>query len=394
MSFRDKLNTPYGGSPLSPGPQSLRQPCSPKESERSHFTSYTVAEKQRALYKLAFVVTLITFAFVGTVYYLKEKSGLPPHDTVDLSDPTGFVAVVGAVIIFGSYGILIKSPTMVEANVPTLVFQIYLSTGVALCSLLVLTYTEFYFSWWGVLGAGLWVFSQPFAFLGISALGYSVALAIWAGLTIIVSFLWGSIVFGEHVASIFQAILSLSLLVLGICGVAASETSLPRRIRAWVNGDDTFEVLPVADSPPLSTYGNRDDSISITSFENDVPPVPKVVGYFCAIMVGLLNGSLLVPYHYYEDELPDGTPSIAYLSSFAIGIAIISVGLVGVYAIHLVCIQKQPFNAHFNVALVPGFMTGMCSLFFIYFCCGGCLFFVVCCFVVLLFCCCATRCWF
>ena len=53
----------------------------------------------------------------------------------DLSSPVGWVAVAGAIWVFGSYGILIKLPA-VAATHPQ-VFQIYFSAGVALTSLLV-----------------------------------------------------------------------------------------------------------------------------------------------------------------------------------------------------------------------------------------------------------------
>lgn len=125
-----------------------------------------------------------------------------------------------------------KTKKVQEANVSPMVFQVYAAVAVALSSLLVLTYNRFVWSWWGTLGAGLWMASQPFAFFAINLLGVSLGPAIWAGTTIAVSFIWGTALFGEPVKSLALCIVAILVLVAGICGVTASGTSLPHEIMA------------------------------------------------------------------------------------------------------------------------------------------------------------------
>jgi len=97
----------------------------------------------------------------------------------------GLLAVLGSIISFGMYSLPVKSQKVKEANVSPMVFQVYAGLAVSLSSLLVLTYNEFIWSWWGVLGAGLWMSSQPFAFFAINLIGVALAPAIWAGTTIV-----------------------------------------------------------------------------------------------------------------------------------------------------------------------------------------------------------------
>jgi len=123
-----------------------------------------------------------------------------------------------------------------EAKVSPMVFQVYAAVAVGLTSLLVLTYNKFVWSWWGTLGAGLWMASQPFAFFAINLLGVSLGPAIWAGATIAVSFMWGTALFGEPVKSLALCIVAILILVAGICGVTASGTQLPHTMMAsWAS---------------------------------------------------------------------------------------------------------------------------------------------------------------
>jgi multidrug transporter EmrE-like cation transporter len=52
--------------------------------------------------------------------------------------------------------------------------------------------------------------------------GISVAQGFWSGVTIIVSFLWGAVVFHEHIGNLAFALIGLALLLVGIgrCGLS------------------------------------------------------------------------------------------------------------------------------------------------------------------------------
>ena len=81
-----------------------------------------------------------------------------------------------------------------------MVFHFYSGTSVAIVSMLALTYNRFIWSWWGVLGAGMWVACQPLYFTGIAKLGLTVTPPIVCGLTIAISFFWGYLFFNEPIS--------------------------------------------------------------------------------------------------------------------------------------------------------------------------------------------------
>merc|ERR550532_3759204 len=70
-----------------------------------------------------------------------------------------------------------------------------------------------------------WTTSQLCAFHAIKILGLSVGPAIWIGVTICVSFLWGTVVFSNPVPNVLGAAAALCLLVLGV-GLAAGSSHL------------------------------------------------------------------------------------------------------------------------------------------------------------------------
>lgn len=53
----------------------------------------------------------------------------PSSGHVDTTTPVGWMAVIGAVVVFGSFGILIKAPEVQEAQVHPVAFQLYFSLG-------------------------------------------------------------------------------------------------------------------------------------------------------------------------------------------------------------------------------------------------------------------------
>jgi len=237
--------------------------------------------------------------------------------------------------------------------------QVYDSIGVALTSLLVLTYTPFKFSYWGIVGGALWVFSQLFAFVAIRFIGYSVAVATWAGLTIVVSFLWGAIAFGQSVQSIGGSILALLTLLIGVFGVAACQSSLPETLRDWVwSGQAPPSDHRKSTALRHASADAADDRDG--SSADAVTPAQRALGFGCAIVVGLLNGSLMVPFHYFQQSEKksnsgeeDPGAAIAYLASLSLGIAMITAGCIVASAL----VRGQPVW-HARVAAVPGIITG------------------------------------
>ena len=90
--------------------------------------------------------------------------------------------------------------------------------------------------------------------------------------------------------------------------------------------------------------------------------VSKLLGLVCAIGVGLFNGSLMVPFHYFKEDQPSGDPhsnaAIAYLASFSFGVMMVTAVCFLVFAAWKACTDSFP-DFHFRVAGVPGFITGL-----------------------------------
>lgn len=64
-----------------------------------------------------------------------------------------------------------------------MVFQLYYSMSIFAANFLVLTFNDFHFTYWGIVGASLWVPASIFSIFAIKFLGISVATGLWAGLT-------------------------------------------------------------------------------------------------------------------------------------------------------------------------------------------------------------------
>lgn len=105
-----------------------------------------------------------------------------------------------------------------------MIVQTYMSTSVFITSWIVLTYNSFHFSYFGIIGAVLWVPASLCSVNAIKYLGLGIAQGIWAGLIILVSFLWGAVVFRDPVKSLWLSILGLVLIGFGIVGIATCKT--------------------------------------------------------------------------------------------------------------------------------------------------------------------------
>merc|ERR1719265_1059684 len=118
-----------------------------------------------------------------TIVLNKQHYVAPPAGgDINMSAAVGWVGVLGAVVAFGCYGILIKTPAVVAAEVNAMVFQVYYSVAVSSTLFLIwvcaassepVTFNGDSFAM-GSLFAVLWILSQLFAYEAIKRLGYAV----------------------------------------------------------------------------------------------------------------------------------------------------------------------------------------------------------------------------
>ena len=248
-------------------------------------------------------------------------------------------------------------------------FQLYFSLAIFISSWLVLAYNPFVFTWWGVAGAALWTPASILSLAAINDLGLSIAQAVWSGTTIVVSFLWGALVFGDKVSSLPLAILALLVLMAGLSLLAAIHSSPVARIHAALG----FSLSP---SPSSSSTPPQAPSTSALTTDptarlvgdpiqaTDVPTLPitepsspsptslkqRIRGVLFALALGILNGSLMVPLR----KTPKDADGINYIISFSIGV----LGITPLLAAAYLVATKTPLVLHPRVALLPGLLAG------------------------------------
>merc|ERR1711957_123732 len=149
----------------------------------------------------------------------------------------------------------------------------------------------------GCLFACLWIGFGVVGYVGVVNIGLAVAVAIWNGMTVIISFMWGVIAFGTEVNHWLLAMGALVLLSLGVALAAASYIISSREIPKTPN-----------------TQGREDRRI--------------LIGMVCSIVAGLCNGSVMVPLNCFQDGCPalgvepytgGRLPVLAFLPSLAFG---------------------------------------------------------------------------
>jgi len=250
----------------------------------------------------------------------------------------GYLAVLGAIFFFGSIGVMIKSKKLAEAKVDAMVFQLYYSLAIFISSWLVLSYNSFVFTYWGIVGAALWVPASVLTIFAIKYAGLSISQDIWSGSSIIVSFLWGA---------------DLQYKFPFIDSLFARCRKPAKKERRGINSDGHYEA--VEDGDVSSDVDSNDeevveDSALITTHEPALSLKARLFGMLCAIAVGLPNGSMLVPLRL----APSDAQGINYMVSFGIGVVAVTPALALVYFL----IKRELPVFHLRVALVPGLLAG------------------------------------
>ena len=87
--------------------------------------------------------------------------------------------------------------------------------------------TELKFTYWGILGASVWVINGTVAIVAVQKCGLSTAQTLWSGLSVFVGFLWGTIVFEEEVRDIAGSMWALAAMSVGMgsMGMVVSQSS-------------------------------------------------------------------------------------------------------------------------------------------------------------------------
>ena len=167
--------------------------------------------------------------------------------------------------------------------------------------------------------------------------GLAVSVGIWSCVIVIVSFIWGVLIFGEEQKNGWLGgIRTVSVLCIGLCGIAYFSSSETDRKKQTVGSPNeaAYETTPL-------TSTNRDDEEQVKlDFEGfphsgrpshshetihlHLPPfvhkktihIPKYhLGLFFAFLNGLLAATIMIPLHYAP---PHTTQGVGYSMSFGI----------------------------------------------------------------------------
>jgi glucose uptake protein GlcU len=141
------------------------------------------------------------------------------------------------------------------------------------------------FTWLGTASAALWVPTSLLSLVAVKHIGISVGQSIWAGVTVIVSFIWGVALFQESPSQIGLAILGLILILIGIVGLSVCNSDKVKSL-----GRET----KVQEQPLLRDMSDK----AIEDTGSTSTKKVFLVGLVAAIGTGLTNGSMLVPAKY------------------------------------------------------------------------------------------------
>lgn len=279
----------------------------------------------------------------------------------------GWVAVAGASIVFGSTGVPMKAQALKTLAVDPLVFALYNSAGIFTATLPLVVYLaatrQFVFKPWAILGATDICIIGYLAFMAVQRLGYCKAPAIWAGVGMIVSFVWGALEFAEPIRNVGMAAAAIVLLVVGVYSVSTSQDGrheaqgdgplTPPAVAEDVATDDTGE--PAAVSPYEEV--NVDD-VHVGGSKADTP-WQYSMGYALSLTVGFFDGSLLVPFKLTEGGRESTLlECLQYLASFGISTLFVAPTL---FALYCVCVRRPRGTVpplHLQAAFLPGASSG------------------------------------
>jgi len=275
----------------------------------------------------------------------------------------GWISVVVCIIAWGTFGLPLKVKWVQQANMDPMIFQFYFSTVVFVTSFIVLIWSgEWYFSWWGVLGAAIWVPISLLSLIAIKKLGLGVAQGFWSGINILTSFLWGVTFFESKVGNIGLTVFGLAIMVVGILGLATCSkwnTEMPAVASTHQeqivnqdedqNGnesDEKEEQEGVLDNgEPQENYNaimdgesKQEETQEETEPVMNVKPRNKVlallakssdylIGLGAATLVGIGGGSMFVPS---QVETHKG---IVYVVGFGCGTMMVTSAMMIVYLI-------------------------------------------------------------
>jgi len=279
--------------------------------------------------------------------------------------------ILGAWVFWGTYPVPFKSPSAIKAQTDPFVFQCMKSLCACLTSWIVLTWRPFTFTYWGFVGAALWVPSGLLFITSVKLTGVAFATPIANGCQVIVSFCWGAFYFQEEVHSAVLSIVAMFLMIVGMVGISFSvnyekikkgkeqpNDPLPPS-NSQIISINISSTAPTEDSP-LIKEAYIDDPHYVQNPPTKAPTKAEamrnfILGIIFAMGVGLFGGSQSVPLK----NAPPSAHGIQYVISFGVGAVVVSTILTSIYIVIRLCMGIGLPTANLRLSFVPGTMAGL-----------------------------------
>ncbi|EJK61576.1 hypothetical protein THAOC_17910 [Thalassiosira oceanica] len=276
----------------------------------------------------------------------------------DASDLLGFASAALAALCFGSYTVPMKGEVATRVDVDPLVFQTYKAVAVFVTSLLLVAFCNLMhgthpdsfdywsfadFTHWAFVSAIFWVPGGTAGVFAVRRAGLAISTGLWSCVIILLSYLWGVLIFHEKQESAVGAVGAVLLMCVGLIGIAhfSSIEVRPGLDQARAAPRSVEECRPACsdETTPLNGINRANDAqFDLAKLTSQLP------GLFAAVLNGLFAASIMLPLHYAP---PNTTKGIGYSMSF--GIAAVVVVFI-FWTIRLLALTAAEFAAKQNEA--------------------------------------------
>lgn len=248
----------------------------------------------------------------------------------------GWLAVLGAVIGYGTFGVPIKWKSVQAARVHPFVFQTYKSVWVFVTSWAILLVRPFAFTWWGVASGLCWVPAGAAYVVAVEHIGIGITQAIVSSLIILVATLWGTIFFHEDLKNTGLAALAFCLLAAGVATMSyfsvpdenkSHPVDEPLSISAEADRTEAIERLDAATvvAPLHEGLEEHKTDIALQDSERDSPLRNRSLGIAAAAFNGIWGGSVFVPMKIAAAQ--GAVTGADFVVSFGVGVALVTGGI-------------------------------------------------------------------
>mmetsp|Transcript_15240 Transcript_15240/g.37432 ORF Transcript_15240/g.37432 Transcript_15240/m.37432 type:complete len:393 (+) Transcript_15240:184-1362(+) len=272
-------------------------------------------------------------------------------------DVCGWLAAIGGMLAFGTFGVPIKSEAARSVDIDPLVMQTYKTTMCFLTSWIVLLLgEEVTFTPWGIVSGLFWVPGGVATVYAVKNAGLAIGIGVGSSFIVLISFTWGIFVFNEHVHSRLDACFAVGCMMVGLLGMAyysAPSVSHPTPQLLREDSDDSSEGSEGSpyhsldtDEPIVEEAHSfhdeeecEDDEQSedgeLVEASGSVPDIAvpqthticcgmkvqkRTLGILSAMFTGIYGGSIMAPMKF----APPDAKGTHFLISFAIGAAIVN----------------------------------------------------------------------